>query len=119
MTRRRIEERVDDIADFTELGDHLDLPVYTYSAGMRARLAFAISTAVEPEILLMDEWIGVGDSKFIQKARRRLRTVVDNARILVLASHNKMLLRKVCNKIIELEAGCIQRSGDPQAILGI
>lgn len=117
MNRREIEEHVDDIADFTELGEHLNFPIHTYSAGMRARLAFAISTAVEPEILLMDEWLGAGDAAFMRKARQRLDAVVGGARILVLASHNKALLKRVCNGFVELREGRVQRTGDPETAL--
>ena len=77
---------------------------------MRARLAFAISTAIEPEILLMDEWIGAGDASFIEKARDRLNSMVDESGILVLASHNNGLLKRLCNKIVELEDGRVKRA---------
>ncbi len=118
MSGREIERRAADIADFTELGEHLNFPIYTYSAGMKARLAFAISTAIEPEILLMDEWIGAGDASFIEKARGRLNAVVDEAGILVLASHNESLLKRVCNRIVELEAGRVKRTGPAEAFFG-
>jgi ABC-type polysaccharide/polyol phosphate transport system ATPase subunit len=118
MSRREIDRRAADIAEFTELGQHLNLPLHTYSDGMRARLAFAISTAVEPDIVLMDEWISAGDAAFIEKARKRLQTVVDSARVLVLASHNEGLLKRVCDRIVELEGGRFCRTGDPQTVLG-
>ncbi len=117
MSRREIERRAADIADFTELGEHLNLPLHTYSDGMRARLAFAIATAVEPDIVLMDEWIGAGDAAFMEKARKRLEAVVDSARVLVLASHNESLLKRVCNRIVELEGGRVRRTGDSQTVL--
>lgn len=118
MNRREIERRTADIADFTELGEHLNLPIHTYSDGMRARLAFAISTAIEPDIVLMDEWVGAGDAAFMEKARRRLETVVDGARVLVLASHNEQLLKRICTKVIELKEGQISRAGDSKTVLG-
>jgi len=118
MTRREIERRVTDIADFTELGEYLNFPLYTYSTGMRARLAFAISTAIEPEILLMDEWIGAGDASFIEKVQGRLNSMVDEARILVLASHNNDLLSRLCNRIVELEAGRVKRTGSAETFFG-
>jgi ABC-2 type transport system ATP-binding protein/lipopolysaccharide transport system ATP-binding protein len=117
MSRREIEQRAANIADFTELGEHLNLPLHTYSTGMRARLAFAIATAVEPDILLMDEWIGAGDAAFIEKARKRLQAVVDSARVLVLASHNEGLLKRVCNRIIELDGGQVRRTGNTETVL--
>jgi ABC-type polysaccharide/polyol phosphate transport system ATPase subunit len=109
LGRQEIARRTAEIAEFTELGDYLDLPLHTYSAGMRARLAFAISTAIEPDIVLMDEWIGAGDAAFMEKARRRLEAVVDGARVLVLASHNANLLRRVCSAVVELDAGAVTR----------
>jgi ABC-2 type transport system ATP-binding protein/lipopolysaccharide transport system ATP-binding protein len=118
MSRREIDRRAADIADFTELGEHLNLPLHTYSDGMRARLAFAISTAIEPDVVLMDEWIGAGDPAFMVKARKRLESVVSGARVLVLASHNETLLKRVCNRIVVLEAGQVRRTGDPQTVLG-
>jgi ABC-2 type transport system ATP-binding protein/lipopolysaccharide transport system ATP-binding protein len=117
MSRREIEQRAANIADFTELGEHLNLPLHTYSDGMRARLAFAISTAVEPDIVLMDEWISAGDLAFREKVRKRLEVVVDGARVLVLASHNENLLKRLCNRIVELQDGQVRCTGDPQTVL--
>lgn len=117
LNRQEIEEHVEDIANFTELGDYLNLPLHTYSAGMRMRLAFAISTAVDPDILLMDEWVGAGDARFMAKAQKRLNTRIDNARVLILASHNSNLLGRVCTKIIELKDGRIHQSGTPEGTL--
>jgi ABC-type polysaccharide/polyol phosphate transport system ATPase subunit len=105
MTRREIERSAAEIAEFTELGDYLDLPFFTYSAGMRVRLAFAIATARQPEILLMDEWIGAGDAAFLKKVHARLHALLDRVGILVLASHNRNLLGRVCNRIVRLERG--------------
>lgn len=119
MAHREIEQRAADIADFTELGEYLNFPIYTYSAGMKARLAFAISTAIEPEILLMDEWIGAGDAGFIEKARDRLSGIVAGSGILVLASHNESLLKRVCNRIVEMEAGRVKRVESAEEFFGM
>ncbi|MEW9834638.1 ABC transporter ATP-binding protein [Mesorhizobium marinum] len=100
-----IETRMDDIIAFSELGDFIDMPFDTYSQGMGARLAFAIATGFQPEILLMDEWIGAGDKAFQDKAKTRLEAMVDKAGIIVLASHNDDLIKRVCNKIMTLENG--------------
>lgn len=102
-----IRSKVDEIADFTGLGDYLNLPVRTYSSGMLLRLAFAISTSVEAEILIMDEWLSVGDAEFSQKAAARLDKLVDSASILVIASHNPDLISRVCNRKIHLDHGNI------------
>ncbi|HEX9872459.1 MAG TPA: ABC transporter ATP-binding protein [Candidatus Tectomicrobia bacterium] len=119
MTRQQIEQCASDIADFTELGEYLNFPIDTYSSGMRARLAFAISTAIEPDILLMDEWIGAGDERFVQKVRDRLNGLVDRAGILVLASHNDNLLKRMCNRFVQLEAGRVKRTGSAETFFSI
>jgi len=108
---RVMRDHVDEIADFTELGYYLDMPVRTYSAGMVIRLCFAVATAFPPEILLMDEWILAGDSVFLQKARKRMETFVAGTSILVLASHAMPLLEEWCNRAVLLEEGRIVGSG--------
>ena len=105
MTRREIERTAAEIAEFTELGDYLDFPLFSYSAGMKARLAFAIATARQPEILLMDEWIGAGDADFLKKVHARLHALLDGVGILVLASHNERLVGQVCNRVVRLAWG--------------
>lgn len=102
-----IRSKIDEIADFTDLGDYLNLPVRTYSSGMMLRLAFAISTSVEADIIIMDEWLSVGDAEFSVKAASRLDSLVNNASILVLASHDPNLIARVCNRKIQLEHGHI------------
>jgi len=101
----RIRDKVDEIADFTDLGEYLNLPVRTYSSGMMLRLTFAISTSIEADILVMDEWLSVGDADFQEKAAQRLKQLVDNASILVIASHSPDLIQRVCNRRIQLEHG--------------
>ncbi|WP_411289201.1 ABC transporter ATP-binding protein [Phenylobacterium sp.] len=105
LTSKEIDEKMDEIADFTGLGPFLAMPVKTYSAGMQARLAFAAATAVEADVLLMDEWISVGDADFRQLAHKRLLKLVERAGILVLASHDHDLLRLYCNKVMRLDGG--------------
>ncbi len=102
---REIRARIDEIAEFTELGDYLGMPVRTYSSGMLLRLAFAVSTSVEADILLMDEWLSVGDAEFSKKASARLQQLVERTPILVIASHSKELIGRVCNRVFELEHG--------------
>jgi len=96
---------MDEIAEFSGLGPFLAMPMKTYSAGMQARLAFAVATAVEADVLLMDEWISVGDADFQKLAHRRLLNLVERAGILVLSSHDAGLLRLYCNKVMRLEGG--------------
>ena len=101
---------VDDIEEFTGIGDFLHLPMRTYSSGMTMRLAFAISTAVNFDIILMDEWLSVGDAEFIGKATARLNNMLNNARIVIIASHDHTMVKDQCNKIIKLEHGKIVSS---------
>lgn len=101
----RIRSKIDEIADFSELGDYLNLPVRTYSSGMMLRLAFAISTSVEADILIMDEWLSVGDADFSVKAAHRLEGLVGKAALLVVASHDPTLVARVCNRRILMEHG--------------
>lgn len=105
LSAREIEGRMDEIAEFTGLGPFLAMPVKTYSAGMQARLAFAAATAVEADVILMDEWIAVGDSDFKALAHKRLLKLVERAGILVLASHDHNLLKLYCNKVMRMEGG--------------
>ena len=105
LSNKQVKERTEEIADFTELGPFLGMPVKTYSAGMVARLAFGITTAVDADILLMDEWLGVGDAAFRQKAQDRLMRVVEGATIFVFASHDFGMLRQMCNKFMGLTGG--------------
>ena len=105
LSAREIAGKMDEIAAFTGLGPFLAMPMKTYSAGMQARLAFAVATAVEADVLLMDEWIAVGDAEFQKLAHRRLLDLVERAGILVLASHEVDLLRLYCNKVMRLDGG--------------
>jgi lipopolysaccharide transport system ATP-binding protein len=105
LSSKEIEEKMDEITTFTGLGPFLAMPVKTYSAGMQARLAFAAATAVEADVLLMDEWIAVGDAEFQKLAHKRLLKLVERAGILVLATHEAPLLRLYCNKVMRLDGG--------------
>jgi lipopolysaccharide transport system ATP-binding protein len=105
LSAKEIDERMDEIAEFTGLGPFLAMPVKTYSAGMQARLAFSAATAVEADVLLMDEWISVGDADFQKLAHKRLLNLVERAGILVLATHDVDLLRLYCNKVMRMEGG--------------
>lgn len=107
-SEEEIDARADEIIAFSELGDFIDVPLKAYSQGMATRLAFAIATSLEPEILLMDEWIGAGDAAFQEKARERMQQLADKAGIMILASHNHRLIRRNCNKVLELNQGHVQ-----------
>ncbi len=107
LTPVEIRRKTEEIADFTELGEFLNMPVRTYSSGMQLRLAFAVSTCVHADIILMDEWLSVGDSGFMLKASDRLQKLVDEAAILVIASHDMNLINKICNRALRMEHGRI------------
>ena len=117
LDSREIRSRIDEIAEFTELGEYLAMPVRTYSSGMMLRLAFSICTSIQPEIMLMDEWIGVGDASFLAKASQRLNDFVGRAGILVLASHSAALLEANCNKGVLMHAGKVEAFGPISDIL--
>lgn len=105
LTYETIEANKRAIAEFTDLGDYLAMPIRTYSSGMQLRLAFAIATAVDPEILILDEVIGVGDSQFIDKARQRMQTLIDKSKIVIVASHDPKIIHTICNKVIVMQKG--------------
>jgi ABC-type polysaccharide/polyol phosphate transport system ATPase subunit len=117
LPAREIEERMADIAEFTELGDYLDIPVRTYSSGMMTRLTFAVATCFSPEILLMDEWILAGDAGFLAKAQHRVEAFVEQAGILVLASHSTEICRRWCNKAVWMERGEVKMAADIGTVL--
>jgi lipopolysaccharide transport system ATP-binding protein len=102
---RQMESHVDDIVEFSGLGERILHPLYTYSSGMKARLAFSISTAIKPEILVIDEGIGAADEEFASRASKRLDSFLDEAGILILASHSKQLIENWCTRKIHLEHG--------------
>ena len=119
MSKREIIARTDEIAKFTELGDFLNLPIRTFSDGMRTRLAFAISTAIQPDILLLDEGIAAGDAAFLAKANKRLEAFTEQASIIVLASHSNTLISRMCTSAILLEHGRLLAQGATDEILAI
>lgn len=117
FSRAQIRARLAEIAAFTELGDFLDLPIRTYSAGMQMRLAFAVSTSMAPEILLIDEGIGAGDAAFLEKASERLSHFTRQVSILVLSSHSEPLIRSMCDKAVLMERGRMLGLGTTDEIL--
>lgn len=111
ISRANAMKRVPEIADFSGLVDYLHLPVRTYSSGMLLRLAFSISTAAFPDIMLLDEMIGAGDQEFAAKASKRIENMMDNASILALASHDPATLKRYCNRAVLLANGRITAEG--------
>lgn len=119
LSRKEVNRQVDEIIQFSELGEFINLPARTYSTGMMLRLAFAASIIMQPEILIMDEWLSVGDRDFNQKANEKLTEVIRKSQILVMATHSKESALKNCNKAIWLEHGRIKMMGSMQEIADI
>jgi lipopolysaccharide transport system ATP-binding protein len=117
LTKKEIDQKIDEIIEFSELGEYINLPVRIYSSGMLLRLAFSVSTSITADILIMDEWLSVGDGAFAERSSQRLRNLVDESEILVIASHTRELLEETCNKIVWLEHGLIRKVGPTQEIL--
>lgn len=116
MTPKAIEAMMDDVIEFSGLGDFIDMPFRTYSSGMQMRLAFAVSTSIKPQILIMDEWLSTGDLDFRERAKQRMDSIVDSTEILILASHSKNLLMSNCNRIIWMEQGKIRMDGPAEEV---
>ena len=117
MSRKEMEKRIDDIAEFTELGDYLAMPLRTYSTGMRVRLALGVVTSIDPEILILDEGIGAVDADFLEKARDRLNDLVKRSGILVFASHSDEFLIELCNTALWMDKGGIKERGSLRSVL--
>lgn len=116
MRSSEIRRALGEIIEFSGLGDFIDMPLRTYSAGMQLRLAFSVSTQLRPNILLMDEWLSVGDEEFREKARGRLESLMREAHVLVLATHSRDLLLRICNKAVWLEHGRVRMVSDARTI---
>jgi lipopolysaccharide transport system ATP-binding protein len=113
-----IKERVPSIIEFSELGAFINLPVKTYSAGMVARLNFAVATELPADILILDEWLGAGDANFQDKAAERMNKFVEQARVVVIGTHNTGLVQRLCNKVCVLEAGRMAYFGPTEEYFG-
>ena len=116
LKRSEVMSRMDEIVEFSELGNFIDMPVRTYSSGMHLRLAFSVSTIIRPEILIMDEWLSVGDERFNKKATERLDNLVEQSKCLIIASHSKELIERVCNRALWFEHGKLIMDGSPNEI---
>lgn len=117
LNKKEIYGKLSDIANFTELGEFINFPIRTYSAGMRMRLAFAISTSIKPDILLLDEGIGAADAQFMKKAETRMKNFTEQAGIIVLASHSNTMIKKMCNTAVFMQRGRVVSIGEVDDIL--
>lgn len=115
--RETMEDMMDDIIDFSEIGEFFEQPLRTYSAGMKARLGLAIASAIEPEILLIDEVLGVGDPQFKEKSKRRILDLVKNTGTVVLVSHSFGLMKEICDRLVLVHQGKIVMIGDPGEVI--
>ncbi len=116
-TPKEIKSKMKEIAEFSELGDFLNMPVKYYSSGMFVRLAFSISTAIKPDILLLDEVLSAGDAAFVDKAQKRMKEMMSKAKIIILVTHDMTSAQKICNRCIWLERGEIRMDGDPKKVV--
>ncbi|MNW40835.1 Teichoic acids export ATP-binding protein TagH [compost metagenome] len=114
---KTMREKEQEIIDFADLGEFIDYPIRSYSAGMLVRLAFSISTSVSGEILLLDEVIGAGDASFIAKARDRMHSLMNRAKILVLVSHDLTTITEICNRVVLIKQGEIIKDGEPEEVI--
>jgi ABC-2 type transport system ATP-binding protein len=117
LSPEEIEQRIPEIVEFAELGDYLELPIRTYSSGMLLRLVFSIAASIHGDIILMDEWIAVGDAQFRKKTHDRLQSITERSGIVVLASHDHGLLRDTCNLGLHLEGGRVRAFGLVEDVL--
>jgi ABC-type polysaccharide/polyol phosphate transport system ATPase subunit len=119
ISRKQIKKQIEEISALTGLGDYLAMPVRTYSLGMMVRLAFAISTSIQPDILLIDEVFSAGDADFMQKAVKKINSLLIQSSIVVMASHSDELIREFCNKALLLEGGEVKYFGDVEQALSL
>jgi teichoic acid transport system ATP-binding protein len=117
LTRAELEAKYEAIADFSELGDAMDLPMRTYSSGMYGRLAFSVAVSMEPDILLIDEALSVGDARFRQKSFEKMRELCGQAGTILLVSHALKSVRKLCDEVLWLHKGQIAKRGEPDEIV--
>jgi teichoic acid transport system ATP-binding protein len=117
LSREQLAVKYDDIADFAELGDFMDAPMRTYSSGMFGRLAFSVAVNMEPDILLIDEALSVGDARFKEKSFAKMRELCAQARTIVLVSHGLNAIRKLCNEVVWLHEGGIAMRDDPETVV--
>ncbi len=116
-SRRSISQKINKIVAFSELEDEIHEPLYTYSSGMRARLGFSVAYFADPEIILIDEVLGVGDAEFRQKSSRAMKEKIQSNRTIVLVSHNAATIRENCSRAILIENGTVKAQGEPDEVL--
>jgi len=116
-TKEQIDALIDEIQSFAELKHHFDRPIRTYSSGMKSRLGISVATAFKPDLLLIDEVLGVGDASFRKKSEERVKEMIAESGTVVMVSHSLGMLKKICDKIVWIDQGCIKKIGNPEEIL--
>lgn len=116
ISKKDVDSQLEELIAFSELGEFINMPVRTYSSGMHMRLAFSVSTMISPDILLMDEWLSVGDQGFQKKAEERINKLIERSNILVIASHSRSLIERCCDRVLWLEHGRLIDDGRPADI---
>ena len=118
FTEAQINEKLDEIIEFSELGDFIDKPVKTYSSGMYSKLAFSITAILETEIMLIDEVLSVGDAKFKKKSYKKMQQLITNKdRTVIIVSHNSETIKKLCNSVLWLHDGVVKMQGTPEEVM--
>lgn len=117
IAKSEVNKHIDDIIEFSELGEYIKMPMRTYSTGMSLRLAFSICTTFPADIILMDEWLAVGDADFSKKAETRLLEFINKSSILVLASHNAEQIKKICTRVLTMDHGHIIKDSNSKEVV--
>jgi ABC-type polysaccharide/polyol phosphate transport system ATPase subunit len=117
MTKKQISEKFEEIADFADLGDFIDMPIRTYSSGMGSRLAFSVAVHMDPDILLIDEALSAGDATFKVKASKKMHELMSSARTMVVVSHALGTIEEICNDAIWLDHGHLKSRGEPKDVI--
>jgi len=117
LRKKEIEQKLGAIIEFSGLGQFIDQPLRTYSSGMRARLGFSVAMQMNPDVLLIDEILGVGDEEFREKSRSEMKRLINSDKSIVLVSHNMPAIKELCDRCIWIENGCIQQEGEVNSTL--
>lgn len=117
LSKNELEKRMDNIIEFSELGDFIGNPIKTYSSGMKSKLAFSIAINVDPDLLLIDEVFSVGDEKFREKSKRKMETMIQDERTVVMVSHSMPMIKQYCQQVLWIEEGKVIALGDPGEVV--
>ena len=117
LSRKEVEERADDVAEWTELGDFIDMPMRTYSSGMSARVGFSVAVHMKPDILMIDEALSTGDAHFREKANAKMAELRESARAMFLVSHGLGNIKEMCNEVMWLDHGRLMMQGEPDEVI--